>query len=106
VDSVGEFVIRKKARGEIIKQEIYLEPIDSNILFAADAPMAFMFREPNSLRLDFLARLVAIVEHEGDYWSFPFSPHFEIESATGHSPMSTNQLPKHFAHNPITYRST
>lgn len=73
VDSVGEFLIRKKARGEIIKQEIYLEPIDSNILFAADSPMSFMFREPTSLRLDFLARLVAIVEHEGDYWSFPFS---------------------------------
>lgn len=73
VDSSGEFIIRKKERGKLIKQEIYLEPIDSNILFAADSPVSFMFKEPDSLRLDFLARLVAIVEHEGGYWRFPFS---------------------------------
>lgn len=73
VDSGGTFILKKQLKGDIIRQEIFLEPIDSNILFAADSPISFMFKEPDSFRLDFLARLITIIEHGGGYWSFPFS---------------------------------
>lgn len=72
-DSDGTFRIIDEFKGEIIEQEIYLEPIDSTMLFAASQPASFTLKPQGSLRLDVLGRIAGIIEHGSDFWSLPLS---------------------------------
>jgi len=72
-DSEGVFRVRREYDNEEVEQEIYLEPIDSTVLFAASQPASFSLKAQGSLRIDVLGRMAGIVGHGSGFWSLPIS---------------------------------
>ncbi len=68
----GVYSLSDRSRLGGVEQRIYLEPTDSDVLLAADRPVAFSFRASDEGTEDFRRRFLgALKYHDTGYWTMP-----------------------------------